>query len=74
MIHHLLKKYIRATDAINTPALFEMLTDINKDHYKIIELFRKKDLPNLRECLIAHWTTAINFPQKDFKTNSTDKT
>lgn len=64
MIHHLLKKYIRPADACDIPALFEMLANINEDHYKIVELFQKKDLPALRQRLIAHWTSAIDFPYK----------
>lgn len=67
LIHHLLKKYIRPADICDLPALFQMLEKINADHYKIIELFRKKDLPALQECLIAHWTSAANFPPEHRK-------
>lgn len=63
MIHHLQKRYIRPVNSLESPSLFHLLTDINKDHYKILELFKKKDLAQLQKSIIAHWSRAANdFP------------
>mgnify|MGYP001622873386 CR=1 FL=1 len=64
MIHHMLKRYIRPLNNVNDATLFKQLEEINKDHYQIVELFRKKDLKQLQECIIAHWSRAEHdFPE-----------
>lgn len=64
MIHRLQKQYIRPVNSKDTESLFNLLSDINKDHYKILELFRAKDLQKLQNCIIAHWSrAATDFPE-----------